>query len=62
MAYLQSDRYQKGYFHKIWVEYYCLRENTANETFCSKFISCQSLYQQMLQNERKYNVNEKTML
>ena len=41
---------------------YCLRENQANETFCSKFISCQSLYQQMLQNERKYNVNEKTML
>ena len=22
MAYLQSDRYQKGHFHKIWVEYY----------------------------------------
>ena len=41
---------------------YCLRENQANEIFCSKFISCQSLYQQMLQNERKYNVNEKTML
>ena len=26
MAYLQSDRYQKGHFHKIWVEYYIVWE------------------------------------
>ena len=33
--------YQSDYFHKIWVEYYCLGKNQASETFCSKFIRCQ---------------------
>ena len=42
MVYLQSDGYQSGYFHKIWVECYCLGENQASETFCWKFIRCQS--------------------
>ena len=41
---LQSGRYQSGYFHKIWVEYYSLGKNQASETF----IRCQSPYQ--LQN------------
>ena len=45
---LQSDRYQSGYFHKIWVEYYSLGKNQGSETFCWKFIRCQSPYQ--LQN------------
>ena len=48
LSYLQSDRYQSGHFHKIWVEYYCLGKNEASDTFCSKFIRCQSPYQ--LQN------------
>ena len=39
MSYLQSDRYQRGYFHKIWAEYYCLGKNETSEIFCSKF-SC----------------------
>ena len=38
MAYLQLDRYQKGYFHNILVEYYCLGENQATEAFYLKFI------------------------
>ena len=46
LSYLQSGRYQSGYFHKIWVEYYCLAKNQASETFCWKFIRCQSPYQQ----------------
>ena len=45
LSYLQSDRYESGYFHKIWVEYFCLAKNEASETFCSKFIRCQSPYQ-----------------
>ena len=48
LSYLQSDRYQRGYFHKIWLEYRCLGKNKASETFYSKFIRCQSPYQ--LQN------------
>ena len=42
MVQLQSDIYENGYFHKIWVEYYCLGKNQASETFCSKFIRCKS--------------------
>ena len=38
MAYLQLDRYQKGYFHNILVEYYSLGENQATEAFYLKFI------------------------
>ena len=45
LSYLQSDKYQSGYFHKTWVEYYCLGKNQAYETFCSKFVRCQNLYQ-----------------
>ena len=27
ISHLRSDRYWSGYFHKIWVEQYCLGEN-----------------------------------
>ena len=30
MAELQSDRKERDYFHKIWMEYYCLGENYAS--------------------------------
>ena len=36
MAKLQSDRYERDYFHKIWVEYYCLRENCGSDTLSLK--------------------------
>ena len=48
MAKLQSDRYERGYFHKIWMEYYCLGKNHWSGTLRLKFISCQDPYQ--LQN------------
>ena len=32
MAELQSDRYERGYFHKIWMKYYCLGENHISGT------------------------------
>ena len=32
MAELQSDRYERGYFHKIWMKYYCLGENHISRT------------------------------
>ena len=48
MVQLQPDRYESGYFHKIWVECHCLVKNQAPETFCLKLISCQSPHQ--LQN------------
>ena len=28
---MQSDGYQSGYFHKMWVKYYCLGENQASQ-------------------------------
>ena len=30
----QTDGYQSGYFHKIWMEYYCMDKNQGSETFC----------------------------
>ena len=48
MAKLQLDGYERGYFHKIWKEYYRLGKNYASETVSSKFIRCQNPYQ--LQN------------
>ena len=50
MAKLQSDRYERGYFHKIWMEYYCLCKNHASETIISNFFgvkihtSCKKFY------------------
>ena len=41
----QLDGYERGYFHKIWVECYCLGENHASGTLDLKFISCQNPYQ-----------------
>ena len=35
---LQSDGYQSGYSHKIWVEYNFLGENQASETFFLNFL------------------------
>ena len=32
MVKLQSDRCERGCFHKIWLEYYCLDENHASGT------------------------------
>ena len=48
MTKLQSDRYKRGYFHKIWREYYCFGENGGSGTLSLKFIWCQNPYQ--LQN------------
>ena len=48
MAKLQSDRYERGYFVKIWMEYYCLGENCGSGTLILKFIRCENPYQ--LQN------------
>ena len=48
MAKSQSDRYERDYFHKIWMEYYCLGKNHACGTLSLKFIRCQNLRQ--LQN------------
>ena len=39
---LQSDRYERGYFHEIWMEYYCLSENCGSGTLSLKFIRCQN--------------------
>ena len=36
MVLLQSDGYETGYFHKAWVEYYCLGKNQASEAFWFK--------------------------
>ena len=44
MAYLQLDRQQYGYFHKIWAKYYCLNANHAPGTLSWKFIRCQNPY------------------
>ena len=44
MAKLQSARYERGYFHKIWIDYYCLGENHAFGTLSSKFIKFQNPY------------------
>ena len=42
----EIDINQSGYFHKIWVEYYCLGESETSETCCAKFNQmCQSPYQ-----------------
>ena len=46
MAKLQSDRYERGYFHKIWIERDWLGENSRSGTLSLKFISCQNPYQQ----------------
>ena len=48
MSKLQSDEYERGYFHKIWMEYYCLDKNHTSGTLSSRFIRCQNPYQ--LQN------------
>ena len=32
MAKLQPDSYERGYFHKIWMDYYCLGENDTSGT------------------------------
>ena len=37
MPKLQSDRYESGYFLKIWMKYYCLDEAW---TLSSKSIRC----------------------
>ena len=46
MLQLQSGKYESGYFHKIWVEDYCLGKDHASERFYLKFIRCQSPCQQ----------------
>ena len=48
MAKSKSDRYERGYFHKICMEYYCLGENGGSGALSLKFIWCQNPYQ--LQN------------
>ena len=48
MAKLQSDRYERGYFSIIWMEYYCLGKNCGSGTLTLKCISSQNPYQ--LQN------------
>ena len=45
---MQLDGHEWGYFHKIWIEYYCLNKNHALETLGSRFTGCQNPYQ--LQN------------
>ena len=42
MTKLQSDRYKRGYFHEIWIKYYCLGENHASGTLSPKFNWCQN--------------------
>ena len=32
MAKLQSDRYERGYLHKLWMEHYCLGKNHISGT------------------------------
>ena len=51
MSYLLANRYKSGYFHKIWMEYYCFGENQASGTFFSKFIMCQSPSRLILENK-----------
>ena len=46
IAKLQLDGYEWGYFHEIWMEYYCLDKNHAYMTLSSRFIGCQNPYQQ----------------
>ena len=52
MAELQSDRYERGYFHKIWMEstiaWVKLMHLVQNHRLSSTFIRCQNPYQ--LQN------------
>ena len=43
MAKLQSYRYERGYFHKVCMEYYCLDKNHAYGALSSKFIRCQTI-------------------
>ena len=40
-----SDRYERGYFHKIWMECYCLGENHGSGTLSLKFVRRQNPYQ-----------------
>ena len=44
MAKLQSDRYERGYLHKIWMESYCTGKNCRSGTLSVKFIRCQNPY------------------
>ena len=50
MAKLQSDRYERGYVHKIWIEYYFLGEYHASGTLISNLFvvkihtSCRKFY------------------
>ena len=50
MAKLQSDRYERVYFHKIQMEYYCLGQNHASGTLISNLFgvkvhtSCKKFY------------------
>ena len=39
---LQLDRYEGGYSHEIWKEYYCLGKIHASEALNSKLIRCQN--------------------
>ena len=48
MAKLQSDIYERSYFDKIWMEFYCLSKNQWSGTLRLKFMGCQVPYQ--LQN------------
>ena len=45
VAKLQSDRRERGYFHKIWMEYYCLSGNCGSGKLSLKFTRCQNLYE-----------------
>ena len=50
MAKLQSYRYERAYFHKIWMEYYCLGKHHASGTIISNWFgvkihtSCKKFY------------------
>ena len=48
MVKLQSDRYKRGYFHKICMGYYCSDKNRGSGTLSLKCIRYQNPYQ--LQN------------
>ena len=45
---LQSERYEKSYFHMYNIAYYCLGKNSGSKTLSSNFIRSQNPYQ--LQN------------
>ena len=45
MLKLYSDRHERGNFHKIWMEYYCLDQNHASGIINPKLIRCQNPYQ-----------------